>query len=1187
MKNPPETSLTNLTLADAQRLADLYTADEHALTKSLAAAIGLDVGQREKIGKRAGEWAEKVRAETHRNGVIDAFLQEYGLSTNEGIILMRLSEALIRTPDFATAQELMRDKLVAGEWDTHAGSSPASLINAATTGLRFSAAWIQATGGNGAAKLAAKLGDLVLHAAVVRGMGLMAGHFVLGSTIAEAVTRANSNAGKNALYSFDMLGEAAVTQADAQRYFGAYADAIRHLARAAGAGATPATSNGLSVKLSALHPRYEYAKRASCVPVLIDKVRQLAMIAKLAGVGLTLDAEEADRLELSLLIFTALLNDPLLAGWDGLGIVIQAYQRRASATIDIVTNAAKAAKAANRAISVRLVKGAYWDTEIKRAQEMGLESYPVFTRKEHTDVSYLACAAQLLQAGPTIYPQFATHNAHTAAAIIELAGADNRFEFQRLHGMGEALHDEIGRATDIRSRVYAPVGSHKELLPYLVRRLLENGANSSFVNQLMNPQIEVNEIVRDPVMTAQANGYRPHPDIPAPCDMFSGERASAQGIDLTQSSVAQQAEAALPEQTNYAATSLVGGLSEGGQKIDIRYPADVARIVGEVVLAAPGDAGRAVAVARRSNWHKDYTPEMRAECLVRTADILESRMSEFIAYCVFEAGKTLPDAVAEIREAADFCRYYAVQAETGRMADRTPLGVIACISPWNFPLAIFLGQITAALAAGNGVIAKPAGQTPLIAYAAVQILHAAGVPGDALQLVIGGADIGAALIGNPGVDGICFTGSTITAKRIAATRADIGKADSVFIAETGGINAMIIDSTALLEQAVGDIVAGAFQSAGQRCSACRLVCVQQDIADDFDRMLAGAIALLEIGDPRFLVTDVGPIIDAAARAKIADYVDDARAKFRVIGEARNNPAVGGGNFIRPIAFAVNQVSDVEQEIFGPVLHVVRFAAGDIHAVVDQINALGFGLTLGVHSRIDSRINAIAARAKVGNIYVNRNQIGAVVGVQPFGGEGLSGTGPKAGGPHYLLRMSRPKARTLAASENLALLQQQFADRFAAVTTKQDLPGPTGEQNSLSLVPRGRLILAGDVHHLAAQICACLASGNGGIVPVELAGQAAAILTELGPSLPDAATAIQISDTGLSGLLEREVHGVLADGKGRDLAANFLAWRAGAIIPLLSAHDDPERYFHERTLTIDTTAAGGNASLLAMQGAGDA
>jgi RHH-type transcriptional regulator, proline utilization regulon repressor / proline dehydrogenase / delta 1-pyrroline-5-carboxylate dehydrogenase len=1170
MTKPSENSLIKLVLADATRLADRYTADERALTVSLAAAIGLDLGQRERIGARAGHWVEKVRAKTRRNGVIDAFLQEYGLSTNEGIILMRLSEALIRTPDFATAQELLRDKLVAGEWSMHAGSSPASLINAATTGLRFSAAWIHATGGNAAAKLAAKLGDRMLHAAVVRGMGLMAGHFVLGSSIEDAVTRANSYATKSSLHSFDMLGEAALTQADAQCYFDAYADAMRHLVHSAKTGATSTQSDGLSVKLSALHPRYEYAKRASCIPVLIDKIRQLAIIAKSAGVGLTLDAEEADRLELSLLIFTALLNDPLLAGWDGLGIVIQAYQRRAATTIDIVTSVAKTA---NRSISVRLVKGAYWDAEIKRAQEMGLDSYPVFTRKEHTDVSYLACAAQLLNAGPIIFPQFATHNAHTAAAIIELAGAGiagtgNRFEFQRLHGMGEALHDEIGRETGIRSRVYAPVGNHKELLPYLV------------------PKIEVDEIVRDPVNAAQANDYSPHPNIPAPRDMFGGKRRSAQGIDFTQSATAQNAEAALPVQTHFTATSLVGGLAAGTQRLDICNPANVSHIIGEVALAAAGDAGKAVAAARRSNWYTDYTAKMRAACLFRAADILEERMPELIGYCVFEAGKTLPDAVSEIREAIDFCRYYAVQAETARMADRTPLGVIACISPWNFPLAIFLGQIAAALAVGNSVVAKPAGQTPLIAHAAVQILYEAGVPGDALQLVIGGADIGAALTGNAGVDGVCFTGSTITAKRIAEARANIGRADTVLIAETGGINAMIIDSTALLEQAVGDIVTGAFQSAGQRCSACRLVCVQQDIADDFDRMLAGAIALLEIGDPRFLATDVGPIIDAAARAKIADYIEIARAKFRVIGEASDYSTVEGGNFIRPIAFAVNEIGDVAEEIFGPVLQVVRFAAGEINAVIDQINALGFGLTLGVHSRIDSRISAIAARAKIGNIYVNRNQIGAVVGVQPFGGEGLSGTGPKAGGPHYLLRLSKAKLPLAVSYESAALLQRQFAAHFAAVSTKLDLPGPTGEQNSLSLVPRGRLILAGDADHLPAQICACLASGNTGIVSAELAGQAAAILAELHELNPQTATAIEISEARLSRLLECEVDGIIADGNERDRAANLLARRTGAIIPLLSVDDDPERYFHERTLTIDTTAAGGNASLLAMQADSD-
>ncbi len=1142
----------------------LYTADETALTASLAEATYLSPDQRLKIGAHAASWVGKVRSATHRTGVIDAFLQEYGLSTNEGIILMRLSEALIRTPDFTTAQELMRDKLIAGEWSTHAGSSPATLINLATTGLRFSTAWIEATGGNAAAKLAAKLGDRLLHAAVVRGMGIMAGHFVLGSTIEDAVARGNENAQKNQLHSFDMLGEAALTQADAAHYFDAYAGAVRHLASTVSPGSTAASANGLSVKLSALHPRYEYAKRALCVPVLIEKIRELALIAKAAGVGLTLDAEEADRLELSLDIFKALLDDPELAGWDGLGIVIQAYQRRASATIDIVTSAAKAA---NRSIAVRLVKGAYWDAEIKRAQEMGLDSYPVFTRKEHTDVSYLACAAQLLAAGDLIYPQFATHNAHTAAAIMEMAGNRTTFEFQRLHGMGEALHDEIRAETGISSRVYAPVGNHKELLPYLVRRLLENGANSSFVNQLMNPEVEVDDIVRDPIALAQGQGFTPHPAIPAPRDMFGGQRASAKGIDLTQSETARQVEAILTAIKPYRAASIVGGVAAGTLRQPVHNPANISHIVGEAVLAELSDVSNAVLRAIQSGWSKNFSPQMRADCLNRAADIMEKRMPDLMAYCVLEAGKSHADAIAEIREAIDFCRYYANGAVSDRMAQRAPLGVVACISPWNFPLAIFLGQVTAALAAGNSVVAKPAGQTPLVAYAAAQILFEAGVPTDALQLLIGGGDIGGAITGNPGVDAVCFTGSTATAKRIAASRADIGMADSVLIAETGGINAMIIDSTALLEQAVGDVVASAFQSAGQRCSACRMVCVQEDIADDFEKMLAGAMAFLAIGDPALLATDVGPIIDADARAKIEAYIAVARAKFRMIGEAPHNDALTHGHFVLPIAFAMNDIADVTEEIFGPVLHVVRFAAGEVHAVVDQINALGFGLTMGVHSRIDARIAAIAAQAKVGNVYVNRNQIGAVVGVQPFGGEGLSGTGPKAGGPHYLLRLSQPKLATNDASS------------FASVIRKHNLPGPTGEQNSVSLVPRGRLILAGNAGHLAAQISICIASGNQGVIPAEYNTQALAMLESLDL---DERLAISVSNSDLATLLEGKYQGVIADGESRAKIASFLAKRAGAIIPLLSVNDDPERYFHERTLTIDTTAAGGNASLLAMQ-----
>ncbi len=1163
------------------RLAALYMADETALTTQLVAASHLTVLQRKQIGGRAATWVEKVRSATHRTGVIDAFLQEYGLSTNEGIILMRLSEALIRTPDFTTAQELMRDKLVAGEWRMHAGSSPATLINAATAGLRFSAAWIAATGGNAAAKLAAKLGDRVLHAAVVRGMGIMAGHFVLGSTIADAVSRAQKESGNGGLYSFDMLGEAALTQADADHYFDAYTGALRHLAGTVAAGATAATANGLSVKLSALHPRYEYAKRTACVPVLVEKIRELALIAKSAGVGLTLDAEEADRLELSLDIFQALLNDPMLADWDGLGIVIQAYQRRATATIDIVTAAAKSAQ---RPISVRLVKGAYWDAEIKRAQEMGLESYPVFTRKEHTDVSYLACAAQLLNAGSLVYPQFATHNAHTAAAIIEMAQGGSRFEFQRLHGMGEALHDEISSETGITSRVYAPVGNHKELLPYLVRRLLENGANSSFVNQLMNPEVEVDEIVRDPIEQSGQHGFTPHPAIPAPCDMFGGVRASAKGIDLTQSEMARKIEAILPVAAPYHAASLIGGIAAGNDIQTIENPANVAHVVGSAVLAYTGDVARAVAAARGSDWAITFTPQMRADCLNRAAGLMEARMHDLMAYCVLEAGKTFPDAVAEIREAVDFCRYYAAQVLSAAMADRGPQGVVACISPWNFPLAIFIGQVAASLAAGNSVVAKPAGQTPLIAYAATQILFEAGVPVSALQLLFGGGDIGGALVSHAGVDAVCFTGSTATAKRIATARAEIGRADSVLIAETGGINAMIIDSTALLEQAVGDVVASAFQSAGQRCSACRLVCVQDDIADDFEKMLSGAMAQLTSGDPALLTTDVGPIIDANSRNKIDSYIAAARAKFRIIGEVQPGDALHLGHFVQPIAFALNDIDEVDQEIFGPVLHIVRFDASDVHAVVQRINALGFGLTLGVHSRIDSRIAAIAKQAKVGNLYINRNQIGAVVGVQPFGGEGLSGTGPKAGGPHYLRRLSRPKSVTGGEIANIAETMIRHKRRFEHLSSKHDLPGPTGEQNSLSLVPRGHLILAGDAANLADQICICFASGNTGAVPQEMRDAAQKILVNFEGHGLQLEKIISISTTALDSLLEGKYDGVVADGHDREAIAVLLANRPGAIIPLLSANDDPERYYHERTLTIDTTAAGGNASLLAMQSA---
>ncbi len=1119
-------------------LGGMYLCDEPALAQTLTHASRLASPARAEIETAAAKLVEAIRSDTSASGLIDGFLQEYGLSTREGVVLMRLSEVLIRTPDFETARLLIRDKLSQGNWANHAGRSPKALVNGATGGLRFSTAWIKATGGVEANGLLAKLGDRVLHAAVLRGMGIMANHFVFGRSIEHAIDRATahatSEANKGNLMSFDMLGEGAHTDADAARYAQAYLNAAQKLSGASAASLREAPN--LSIKLSALHPRYEYAKRATCVPELVNVVAEIAKTARKNGITITIDAEEADRLETSLLIFAALQAHPALADWNGLGIVVQAYQRRATAVIDHIVDLARRT---GKRVPVRLVKGAYWDMEIKRAQELGLESYPVFTRKEHTDISYIACARKLLDAGDCIYPQFATHNAHSMATVLHMAGEAEAgaFEFQRLHGMGEALHAEVFRSHAIPSRIYAPVGVHKDLLPYLVRRLLENGANSSFVNQLTDADFKVTDIVADPVTEAQAHGFRPHPAIPAPRDLFGGERLSAVGIDLTQESVAAQTAQWLPTQLS----------DECGD-------------------ATAADVAEAITQAKASGWSTVSTPQERHDCLMRAADLLEREMPPLMGLCVREAGKSRPDALAEVREAVDFCRYYALQALSPAMAGRVPLGVAGCISPWNFPLAIFIGQVTAALGAGNTVVAKPAPQTPLIAARAVALLHQAGIPASALHLIPGDAQTGATLVDSPDVDVIVFTGSTATAQRIAGARVAAGRATAPLIAETGGINAMIIDSTALLEQAVSDVVSSAFQSAGQRCSAARIVCVQDDVADAFEEMLAGSIALLRLGDPADLATDVGPVIDAAAQARLAAYIDLARTRFRVIGEA--HACVAPGYFIRPIAFAVDQIADVSEEVFGPVLHVMRFSADRMDQLVDDVNALGYGLTMGLHTRIDARVTRISRRAKVGNLYVNRNQIGAVVGVQPFGGEGLSGTGPKAGGPGYMRRLSR-----LA---NPAPEQLSLAARVA-------LPGPTGEDNSLRHVPRGVLLaLGGDSpDDLVRQCSKALATGNK-VVAVQPSDAVATLMAALRANGADKNALTFVDADAAKKLLLGAIDGVIADGSMRETVAAALLQSRGSLLALLSADDDAERYCLERTLTIDTTAAGGNASLLAMQ-----
>ncbi len=1127
--------------------------------------------ERERIQARAKDLAGKARARAARGGLVDRFLQQYGLSDEEGVALMRLCEALIRTPDIRTSRLLVRDKIGDASWSRHVGESDSTIVNIGTRGLQLTRAWIEATGGQTADNLAARLGDRVMNQAVRQVIELMGDHFVMGATIEDAQARARKLARDHGelSYSYDMLGEAAHTTADARRYFDAYSDAITALSLDT-PGETTRTADGISVKLSALHPRYELAQAHICVPELAERVITLCRQAHAGGIGLSLDAEEVERLEMSLDIVERILAEAELADWDGLGVVVQAYQRRAPSVIDAVSDMALRA---GRRVNIRLVKGAYWDREIKRAQVLGLPDYPVFTRKVNTDVAYLACARRLLETGDHIYPRFATHNAHTVAAIAEMAGPDQPYEFQRLHGMGEALHRTVSETSNRRCRVYAPVGAHRDLLPYLVRRLLENGANSSFVNQLMNPEVAIDDIVRDPVAEASANDPVANPAIPAPRDHLDGERLAALGYDLGDVATARAVLEMSAHQTNV-----------------------------ELPTIDPDDAVNAVA---RSDWPATPAPE-RADMLRRAADRMEAEPGAFLSLCVSEARKTLPDAVAELREAVDFLRYYADQATGERMEGREPLGTVCAISPWNFPLAIFIGQVAAALAAGNTVVAKPAEQTPRIAALATRLLHDAGVPKNALQLVVGDGKVGKALVENASVNGIVFTGSTATARRIAISLADTQRAALPLIAETGGINAMIIDSTALPEQAVTDVVASAFQSAGQRCSACRIVCVQDEVADAFETMLAGSMAELVVGDSGELSTDVGPIIDAAARSGLQDYVEQAKSRFRVVAET---PAPEG-NYIAPIALAVDNVSDVTREVFGPVLHVVRFAANEVDATVESVNALGFGLTMGLHTRIDDRAERIASRAEVGNLYINRNQIGAVVGVQPFGGDRLSGTGPKAGGPLYLPRLSRRAGEVFVPSGPGDLGDRapgqaappaaplpDIADRLerAAVETgaqdlaqaalwsrahlgiEMELPGPTGERNTWRLEPRGLVLVDGlapaaDVRQAAIS---ALAAGNRVIV---CGGALDKLPSEL--SLPDGVLVFDDADT-LGAWLERTGNAVVCDGPRRGAVADHLARESGPIRPLLSAHDAPHRYCVERVVTTDTTAAGGNASLLAL------
>ena len=991
--------------ADMRRL---HRAPEPEVLGRLLPAATLDAATRARVEATARGLLADLRA-AQGSGWVNRFLQQYRLNTAEGVALLSLAEAFLRVPDAATADLLIRDKIGTADWGAHAGKSDSALVNSATWGLVLTRALVGEQGG-ALKRLIARTGEPFVRQGVATAMRLMGGIFVMGQTIDEAIARADDrdNAGFSA--SFDMLGEAARTPADAARYYDSYLAAIARIG-ASNTEVGTAGRHSISVKLSALHPRYETAHAGTCVPELTDLLGSLASAAMAAGIGLTVDAEESERLDMSLDIIAAVAAHRQLTEWDGLGMAVQAYSKRSSAVIDW---AQALGRATGRRIRVRLVKGAYWDSEIKRTQVEGLSDYPLFTRKAATDVAYLACAAKMLTAD-NIFPAFATHNALTVATILAWAGdARDTFEFQRLHGMGDGLYERLVRDEGYACRSYAPVGGHRDLLAYLVRRLLENGANSSFVHQLADAKVDDATLLADPAAKIAAVGGSRHPAIPLPRDLFPG-RVNSAGLDLADASVLNETARAIGSFD--AADPLFGqrsAVSDGHDRF--------------------ADPGGAVAAAHAAFPAWDATPVVdRAAALDRLADLLERDRTRLMALCVDEARKTMPDALGEVREAVDFCRYYAAQARTrftseilpGPTGERNELrlagrGVFACIAPWNFPLAIFLGQVTAALAAGNAVVAKPAPQTPRIAAAAVALAHEAGVPPDVLRLVTGGGEIGQALVADPRVMGVAFTGSTATARAIARTLLDDDTRPLVpLIAETGGLNAMIVDSTALPEQVVVDVVTSAFRSAGQRCSALRLLLLQEDIAEPTLAMLKGAMDTLVVGDPGDPRTDVGPVIDAAAYERLETYRQSmARRWVHAIA------APPTGNYVAPTVVRLDRIADLTREWFGPILHVATWRAGDLAATVAAVNASGYGLTMGLHSRVAASAAAVAATARVGNLYVNRAMIGAVVGSQPFGGEGLSGTGPKAGGPHYLPRFAVERVvstDTTSAGGNATLL----------------------------------------------------------------------------------------------------------------------------------------------------------------------
>lgn len=1184
-----------------QAVTDAYRRDEMEAVQDMLQRAQMSDDERANAAQLARRLVTQVRASRTKASGVDALMHEFSLSSEEGVALMCLAEALLRIPDKATRDKLIADKLSDGNWKSHLNNSPSLFVNAAAWGLLVTGKLTNQTSEQSLSaaltRMMGKGGAPLIRKGVDYAMRLLGKQFVTGQTIEEALKNGKEREKLGYRFSFDMLGEAAMTQADADRYYQDYVDAIHAIGKDAG-NAGVYDGNGISVKLSAIHPRYSRAQHERVMSELLPRVKQLYLLGKQYNIGINIDAEETNRLELSLDLMEQLVSDPDLAGYNGIGFVVQAYQKRCPFVIDYLIDLARRS---HQKLMIRLVKGAYWDSEIKWAQVDGLNGYPLYTRKVHTDISYLACARKLLSAQDAVFPQFATHNAYTLAAIYEM-GKGKNFEHQCLHGMGETLYDQVVGEQNLgrRVRIYAPVGTHETLLAYLVRRLLENGANSSFVNQIVDEKISIDELIRSPFDTIAEQGIHLHAALPLPRDLYGKGRLNSQGLDLSNENVLQD----LQEKLNQAAAqafqtaSLINGQPCAvNPEQTVRNPADHSDIVGTVSFADAALAQEAVtsAVAAQAVWGSTPAAE-RAACLRRFADLLEQHMPALMMLAVREAGKTLNNAIAEVREAVDFCRYYANEAENTLPAGTAALGTVVAISPWNFPLAIFTGEVVAALAAGNTVVAKPAEQTSLIAAYAVSLMHQAGVPSAALQLVLGAGEVGAALTQDARINGVIFTGSTEVARLINQT---LAKRDDnpVLIAETGGQNAMIVDSTALAEQVCVDVLNSAFDSAGQRCSALRILCVQEDVADHMVKMIKGAMSELVVGNPKLLTTDVGPVIDAEAQQNLLAHIQKMKGVAKSFHEIKPSENVDSSQstFVAPVLFELNNLNELQREVFGPVLHVIRYRAEELDSLIDQINSKGYALTHGVHSRIDGTVEHIRSRIEAGNVYINRNIVGAVVGVQPFGGHGLSGTGPKAGGSFYLQRLSRlnqwvaPTLSKIGRIDEAALttlenvlhsLPLNQADKLAVAavlgqsrirTLRQAeavLNGPTGERNVLSWHPAKRVWLYGGT----------LATSFNALSQLAVNG----VQTVVESSHPLAAYASVLKGILSVGVIDKISHVVALEALPTE-RKQMLAAGSGALVRILPSESglDILQVFEEISCSINTTAAGGNASLMAM------